>query len=178
MEPMGCAREIAPPVTLPAMGTMLRTFAPQIFALLAGGLVGSLGMTYAARTERGGAALVKLNAWVFALACLALAGAGGAAALWQLRWALAEQGPRLEGITPVQLLLFGLVIGVPMSLPGVVFAWSDAHTKEKAQKKRRDFVPTNSSIKQMPVKSAASASDGASRITIVDIASIPCRDRL
>ena len=29
-----------------------------------------------------------------------------------------------------------------MSLPGVVFAWSDARTKEKAQKKRRDFVPT------------------------------------
>ncbi len=139
---MGCAREIARPVTLPAMGTMLRTFTPQIFALLAGGLVGSLGMTCAARTERGGAALVKLNAWVFALACLALAGAGGAAALWQLRWALAEQGPGLEGITPAQLLLFGLVIGVPMSLPGVVFAWSDAHTKEKAQKKRRDFVPT------------------------------------
>ena len=142
MEPGGSAREIARPVTLPAMGTTLRTFAPQIFALLAGGLVSSLGMTYAARTERAGAALVKLNGWVFALTCFALAGGGGAAAFWQLRSALAELGPRLEGITPAQLLLFGLLIGVPMSLPGVVFAWSDAHTKEKARKKRRDFVPT------------------------------------
>ena len=134
MVPAGRAREI--------VGTTLQTFAPHVMALLAGGLVTSLGMTYVARTERAGATLVKLNGWVFALACLALVGGGGAAAFWQLRSALAEQSPRLEGNTPAQLLLFGLVIGVPLALPGVVFAWSDAHAKEKARKKRRDFVPT------------------------------------
>ena len=142
MEPGGGAREIVRPVTLPVMGTTLQTFAPHIIALLAGGLVSSLGMTHVARRERAAATLVKLNGWVFALVCFVLAAGGGAAAFWQLRSALAEQGPRLEGITPAQLLLFGLVIGIPLALPGVVFAWSDAHAKEKARKKRRDFVPT------------------------------------
>lgn len=124
------------------MATTLQDFAPQILALLVGGLLTSLGLTYIARTTRAQEALVELKGWIFALGCLVLAVGGGGGAFWQVRSVLAEQGPRLEEITPAQLLLLGLLFGLPLSLPGVVFVWSDARAQAKALRKKRDFVPS------------------------------------
>lgn len=41
-----------------------------------------------------------------------------------------------------EMLLFGLAIGLPMSLPGVVSAWLDARAAESKKKKRKDRVVT------------------------------------
>ena len=138
----GCGARPRGPRYFETMATTLRDFAPQILALLAGGLLTSLGLTYLARTTRAQKALVKSSGWVFALACLVLAAGGGGGAFWQIRSILVEQGPQLEEITPPRLLLLGLLFGLPLSLPGVVFVWSDARTQAKAARKKRDFVPS------------------------------------
>jgi hypothetical protein len=124
------------------MTTTLRDLAPQILALLAGGLLGSLGLTFLARRPRARARLARAPGWGLALALLTLGAAAAAVAFLQVRAILAEGAPGLEVVTPMQLLLFGFLIGVPLSLPGLLFTWSDARARERARLKKRDFVPT------------------------------------
>jgi hypothetical protein len=124
------------------MTTTLGDLAPQILALLAGGLLGSLGLTFLARRPSARARLARAPGWGFALALLALGAAAAAVAFLQVRAILAEAAPGLEVVTPRQLLLFGFLIGVPLSLPGLLFTWSDARAQERARLKKRDFVPT------------------------------------
>ena len=40
------------------------------------------------------------------------------------------------------MLLFGLAIGLPMSLPGVMLAWTDARAGEEKERKRKNRVVT------------------------------------
>jgi hypothetical protein len=136
------AREIADPDILSVMTDTLRDFAPHILALLSGGLIGSLGVTYLARRSRAQAKLARMSGWVFGLVCTGVVAGGGGGAVLLVRAAIATQGLRLNSIGPAQLLLFGFLVGIPLSLPGVVFAWSDARARERRRLKRKDFVPT------------------------------------
>ena len=117
-------------------------FAPHIVALLGGGLATSLGLTYVARTARVQARLLQTRTWIFGLSCAALTGGAVAAAYRMARTLVSTGGTGLENVSPGQLLAFGIAIGVPLSLPGVVLAWSDVRAREKARTKRRDRVAT------------------------------------
>jgi hypothetical protein len=124
------------------MTTTFGDFAPEILTLLVGGLLGSLGSTFLARHPRARARLARTPGWSFAVALLAVGAAAGAVAFVQVRAVLAEGTPGLETVTPPQLLLFGFLIGVPLSFPGLLFTWSDVRARERARLKKRDFVPT------------------------------------
>lgn len=138
----GHAREVTDPRTLPGMTSTLADFAPHILALLVGGLLGSLGAAYLARRPKAQERLARLGAWAFTMLCVGLVAGGGGGALLLVRQALTGQSIRVEDIPPAQLFLFGFLIGLPLALPGVVFAWSDARTRRERELKRRDFVPT------------------------------------
>jgi hypothetical protein len=122
--------------------TTLGGFAPQILALLAGGLLGSLGLTFLVRRPTPRARLARMSGWTFSASALTAAAVTLAAAIWQARGAVAGGAAGLQAVTPPQLLLFGFLIGVPLSLPGLLFTWSDARARERARLKKRDFVPT------------------------------------
>jgi len=124
------------------MDDSLRDFAPHIVALIAGGLGTSLGLTYGTRTPRAQAAFLKTKSWVFGLTCLGLAAAGSALAFWIVRSLLAGGATGPGTVQPTRLLLLGVAIGIPLGLPGVVFAWSEAKRRDRASKKRREWVPT------------------------------------
>ena len=134
-------REPIAPTTFRPMDT-LRAFAPQILALLAGGLSSSLGLTWLLRRERARERLLGMRVWAIGLACavLLLVGIGGAT--WLVRSTLAGGEIAASSLTPLRLLLFGFLVGMPLSLPGVLFAWSEARTRDRAQRRRKDFVPT------------------------------------
>lgn len=117
-------------------------FVPHIVALLGGGLATSLGLTYMARTPRVQARLLLTKAWSFALSCAASIGFACVVAYRMARTLVSSGGNQLESVSPGQLLAFGLVIGVPLALPGVFLAWSEVRAKEKARTKRRDRVAT------------------------------------
>jgi hypothetical protein len=83
-----------------------------------------------------------MSGWTFSASALTAAAVTLAAAIWQARGAVAGGAAGLQAVTPPQLLLFGFLIGVPLSLPGLLFTWSDARARERARLKKRDFVPT------------------------------------
>jgi hypothetical protein len=120
----------------------LRAFAPEVLALLAGGLAASLGPTWLLRTERARATLVKVRPRLLALACTAIVAIGAAGAWLQVRSALTGGSLDPARVSPASLLLFGFLLGMPLSLPGVLFAWSEARSREAAARRRKDFVPT------------------------------------
>jgi hypothetical protein len=60
----------------------------------------------------------------------------------QARSALADGSLDPARVTPRSLLPFGFLLGMPLSLPGVLFAWSEARSRAAAARRRRDFVPT------------------------------------
>lgn len=129
----------------------LRGFLPHIVALLAGGLMGSLGLTYLARTRRLRPKLASAGGWRFATGAVVASAAAAAVAFVIARRALATGGAGLEGVTPPQLLLFGFLIGVPLSLPGLIFAWSEARGDARARSRRRDFVATRDDRRKFAV---------------------------
>lgn len=127
---------------LGGMQTSLRDFAPHIFALLAGGLGVSLGLTYGTRSARFQVALQRMQGWIFGVACLGLAAAGGSLAFALVRSLLTGGAADLDAVSPARLLLLGAAIGLPLGLPGVALARFDARRREAASKKRREWVPT------------------------------------
>lgn len=124
------------------MDASIRDFAPHIIALLAGGLGTSLGLTYGTRTARVRPTLLKMKGGMFGLFCAGMAGGGGALAFWIVRSWVTNGAADLDAITPLQLSLLGIAIGLPLGIPGIVLAWSEARRHDRALKKRRDWVPT------------------------------------
>ena len=142
---------------LPAMGTTLGGYVPQVLALLFGGLLASLGATWAARTPRARAALARTGATTAGLVALVVLAIGAAGAWLMIRSLLAEVGGALTpeagpsggaagavgpAIGVAQAFLFGMLVGLPLSLPGVFIVWSDARSEERARSRRRHGVPT------------------------------------
>lgn len=124
------------------MGNGLGQYVPQIVAMLLGGLSTSLGTTWLLRRPRGRETLLKTTRWgmvFFALTCLGL---GGGAVYWMVTAMLDSVGGQPELASAGAMLLFGLAIGLPMSLPGVVSVWADVRATDEKKRKRRDRVVT------------------------------------
>lgn len=135
------ARERPSPASFGRVETV-RTFAPEIVALLLGGLASSLGAVHLLRMQRARPILARLRGWTIAVVCGALVVIGVGGAVWQARSSLVEGGIRAESISVPRLFLFGFLVGMPMSLPGVIFAWSEARGRDRSARRRKDFVAT------------------------------------
>ena len=112
-------------------------------AMLAGGLGISLSTTFMARSARGQARLLRSSGWTLALLALISVAMGVAAAYAAIRPVLDSApgtGPVLG--SPLRLFVLGALLGLPLSVPGIVMAWKDARADEKRRSKRRDSVPT------------------------------------
>ncbi len=120
----------------------LGQYAPQIVAMLLGGLSTSLGTTWLVRQPRGHEMLLKAKGAGIALFALASIGLGGGAIYWMVTSMLDSVGGPLQLASAGAMLLFGLAIGLPMSLPGVMLAWTDARANAEKKRKRKDRVVT------------------------------------
>jgi len=103
----------------------LGQYAPQIIAMLLGGLSTSLGTTWALRKGRGHETLVKAKGAGIALYAVVSLILGGGAVYWMVT-------SMLDSIT-----------GLPeLASAGVMLTWTDARAGEEKKRKRKDRVVT------------------------------------
>ncbi len=124
------------------MEDALGQYAPQIAAGLIGGLSTSLGTTWLLRKPRGRAMLLKISGWGVALFALVSVGLGAGAVYRMVTWVLDSTNGQPEPASTGAMLLFGLAIGLPMSLPGVVSARMEVRAADDKKRKRKDRVVT------------------------------------
>ncbi len=120
----------------------LGQYAPQIAAMLFGGLSTSLGTTWLLRRPHGRDMLLNMKISGIALFVVVSLGLGGGAVYWIVTAMLDSIGGQPELASAGAMLLFGLAIGLPMSLPGVVAAWTDVRATDDKNRKRKDRVVT------------------------------------
>ncbi len=124
------------------MDPSIRDFAPHLAALLLGGLSTSLGPAYAARNARAQSALLKISGWALGLVCIGVVVIGFGVVGWIVRAWISDGATGRGAISVSQLLLLGVAIGLPLGVPGILAAWSEAHRRDQADQKRRDRVAT------------------------------------
>ena len=124
------------------METGLGQYAPQIVAMLVGGLSASLGTTWLLRKPRGREMFLKLSGLGVAVFGVVSLGLGGGAVYWIITAILDSIRGQPELASAGEMLLFGVAIGLPMSLPGVVSAWMGARAADEKRRKRKDRVVT------------------------------------
>ena len=120
----------------------LAQYASQITAMLLGGLSASFGIPWLLRTARGRESLVNMKRSVLALFAVASLGLGGGAVYWMVTAMFDSIGSQPEFASPVVMLLVGLAIGLPMSLPGVVLVRMETRATDEKKRKRKDRVVT------------------------------------
>jgi hypothetical protein len=123
------------------MDGQLGAWAPHVAALLVGGLGVSLGATFWARSARGSALLARASGGTVTAGVCAALFIGPAAAYVLLRDVVTSASTDIAGVPPIQLLLIGVAIGLPMGVPGMLASRSDARRREAARQKRREYVP-------------------------------------
>lgn len=125
---------------------------PHFAALVIGGLIGSLGLTFAARGARMQPWLA-VRTWVhMAVGSVALIGVAVATA-WFIGRSVIDTAPADFATLPLPLaFVFGLAVGLPISVPGLVAAWSEARRKDREVKRKRDFVPTKDDRREYAVR--------------------------
>jgi len=124
------------------MNEWLGGFGAHFMALIIGGLGGSMVPTFGARTGRMQEILGHSRGpvvWGVTLAVGALAALGA----WRIGTDLAATAATDLATRPVPLLfVLGLCVGLPISAPGVIAAWSFARRAAREKARKRDFVPT------------------------------------
>ncbi len=120
----------------------LGPYAPQMAAMLLGALSASFGTPWLLRTARGRELLVNMKRSGLALFVVVSLGLGGGAVYWIVTALLDSIGGQPELASAGVMLLLGLAIGLPMSLPGVVLARIDARATDEKKRKRKGRVVT------------------------------------
>lgn len=115
---------------------------PHFVALLIGGLGGSMGLTFAARSARARPRLARRSGVHIGLVSAALVAAGVSLAWWLGRDLVRTPPSEFASLPTPLLFVFGLAVGLPISVPGVIAAWADARRRLREEKRKRDFVPT------------------------------------
>ena len=124
------------------MNSALDGFLPHLVALMIGGLGGSLGMTYGARTKRALAFLLRLNGVALGVVSAVVVAAGVYGA-FRIGSSLLQTEPTdLAAISVPLVFLLGLSAGLPLGVPGVVAAWFEVQSRAREEAKKRGFVPT------------------------------------
>ncbi len=118
------------------MGAILRDLIPHMAAMLFGGLTSSFGLAWLARKPRSQSFLSRVKGW--GMAVFAVVTVGGLVGGFYWLFSRIGEGFAVEATvgSPLNYLLLGLVTGLPLSLPGVITAWSDARP-EKAEARAR-----------------------------------------
>ena len=124
------------------MDLPLRELAPQMIALLVGGLAASLGPAWAARSRRFQPKIAKLGRPLFTLLCLIVAAVGIISA-YALVLPLLETATLSPASTSTaRLFLLGLAVGLPLALPGIVAGRAEAVRRERVRKEREERTST------------------------------------
>lgn len=124
------------------------SYASQVVAMLVGGLVPSLGLTYLARSARGRAWLNRTRGRTLALVGVLVAVGCAAAVYFVARSVLSSGGGTASGGMGLTLpsastmLAFGFAVGLFLAVPGAFLAWMDERARARERSKRRDHVPT------------------------------------
>ncbi len=120
----------------------LGPYAPQIAAMLLGALGASFGTPWLLRTARGRQLLVNMKRSGLALFVVVSLGLGGGAVYWIVTAMLDSIGGQPELASAGVMLLLGLAIGLPMSIPGAVLARMEVRAQEEKKRKLKDRVFT------------------------------------
>lgn len=120
----------------------LGDFLPHLILMLVGGLGSSVGLGRWARGDRGQALLGKMSgATIIGFALVSFASMGGAAYWVWHRVLNAEDTAGALG-SPWTLFLFGVAVGLPMSLPHVISTWNRHRPAKVAERERRAAAST------------------------------------
>ena len=124
------------------MESSLDGFLPHLAALLIGGLGGSLGLTFGARTKRAQAVLLRVSVLAMGVASVVTVGIG-LYTLYRVGGSLLQTASvDLAGVSVPLVFALGLSVGLPLGVPGLLAAWSEARGQAREQAKKRAFVPT------------------------------------
>lgn len=124
------------------------SYESPIVAMLLGGLVPSLGLTYLARSGRGRSLLGRIRGRTLALVAVSVSVMCGGAVYFIIRsvlGSLRHSGPDAGTLAPpstLAFLLFGLAVGIFLALPAAVLSWMDERARAGRRSKRRDHVAT------------------------------------
>jgi len=124
------------------MDDSLGGLGPHLAALLIGGLGGSLGAMYGARTKRAQTLLAGTTGVRIGVmgAIVVLAGVLGA---YRIGSSLIDAAPGdMSEVSVLLVFALGLSVGLPIGMPGLLAAWAEARRKDREVRKKRDFVPT------------------------------------
>ena len=123
------------------MDSALTPYLPHAAALLIGGLVASLGPAQWARGERGRGQLAAMSGrrWAGILASLTIVPI--AAAYLTGRSLLSMMGSDLAGAPVWMLLVLGVAIGLPMSIPALATTRRVARQREASLERWKDNPP-------------------------------------
>ena len=118
-------------------GTELRSLVGLSMLILAGGAVGSFGLNSMARAAIGRSAIRRWPWWGLGLYYLAVTGAVVAGVGWILRAVVS--GAEVDGFleSPWFFLTFGLMVGLPFTLPAVTGVWREQHPSRKVRAARQ-----------------------------------------
>lgn len=125
------------------MPSELRPVLPHLLAMFAGGLLSSFALARLARTRRGRSILERLGGVGMTVSSLVALIAGVGAAYWMVRVMLAGPAGGEGGLPhPAAFLGFGLLLGLPLGLPGIVVVWSEIRPKKREARRKKGAVAT------------------------------------
>ena len=119
------------------MGIEFREFLPHLALMMLGGLGGSLGLGWLCRRPKGRALLSRTKVWgLVAFGVVTVSGLVGAFYWMFSRLTDGSDGQVVLG-SPFTFFTLGLIVGLPLSLPGIIATWSDSRPEKIAERERR-----------------------------------------